>query len=125
MLLFYWITGVLLGGIWLWQLCSVLYGIPKIVDITLPEWDATTATLPHLSVVVPARNEGDHIAACLTSLLSLDYPALEIIAVNDRSSDATGATMDEVAATPLAAGRLHIIHVTQLPEGWLGKTHAM
>jgi glycosyltransferase involved in cell wall biosynthesis len=125
MLLFYWITGVLLGGVWLWQLANVIFGMPRVVDISQPAWDAAGTELPRLTVIVPARNEAEHIRDCLTSLLSLDYPALEIIAVNDRSSDATGAIMDEVAATPLANGRLRIIHVTELPDRWLGKTHAM
>ncbi len=125
MLLFYWITGGVLAVVWLWQLGNVLFGMPRLLDVSLPEWEAGDAALPRLSVVVPARNEAEHIRGCLTSLLSLDHPSLEVIAVNDRSTDATGAIMEEVAATPQAAGRLHIIHVTELPDRWLGKTHAM
>src|SRR6185312_7238007 len=104
---------------------NVLFGMQRIVDLSQPAWDATGTSLPRLSVVVPARNEAEHIRACLTSLLALDYPDLEVIAVNDRSTDATGSIMDEVAAMPESSGRLRIIHVTELPLRWLGKTHAM
>ena len=99
--------------------------MPRIPDVSQPAWDAGLSTLPRLSVVVPARNEGEHIRGCLTSLLALDYPDLEVIAINDRSTDNTGHIMDEVASSPVASGRLHIIHVTELPPRWLGKTHAM
>src|SRR4051794_24581150 len=124
MLLFYWITGMLLAAVWLWQLGNVVFGMSKVIDISKPEWDAAPAELPRLSVIVPARNEAEHIRACLTSLLSLDYAALEVIAVNDRSTDATGDLMNEVAASA-PHGRLSIVHVTELPGRWLGKTHAM
>src|SRR5213080_3958597 len=102
MLLFFWVSGLLLAGIWLWLLANVIFGMPKVVDISQPGWDATTAVLPRLSVIVPARNEAEHIRGCLTSLLSLDYPSLEVIAVNDRSTDGSGAIMDEVASSPVA-----------------------
>lgn len=124
MLVFFWISGLLLAALWLWQLGNVLLGMPKVVDISGPEWAAVSATLPRLTVVVPARDEATHIRGCLTSLLALDYPSLEVIAVNDRSTDETGNIMDEVAASPSGA-RLQVIHVKELPPRWLGKTHAM
>ena len=80
------------------------------------------AEWPLLSVLVPARDEGPHIGAGLKSLLASDYPRLEIIAIDDRSRDETGRVMDELAATD---PRLKVIHVTELPAGWLGKNHAM
>lgn len=77
---------------------------------------------PSLSVIVPARDEGPHVSAGLNSLLSCDYPHLQIIAVDDRSRDETGRVMDELAAKD---ARLKVIHITELPAGWLGKNHAM
>lgn len=77
---------------------------------------------PLISVMVPARDEGPNISAGLKSLLASDYPRLEIIAINDRSRDNTGRVMDELAATD---SRLRVIHVQELPNGWLGKNHAM
>lgn len=77
---------------------------------------------PKLSIIVPARNEAPQISDCLASLLSSDYPALEIIAVNDRSTDQTGFLMERLATTD---PRLTVVHIDQLPAGWLGKTHAL
>lgn len=77
---------------------------------------------PALSVIVPACNEGDTLEAALSTLLASDYPALEIVIVNDRSTDATGAIIERMASTD---SRILPVHVTDLPEGWLGKLHAM
>jgi cellulose synthase/poly-beta-1,6-N-acetylglucosamine synthase-like glycosyltransferase len=74
---------------------------------------------------VPAKDEAAAIAHSLRSLLACDYPNLQIVAVDDRSTDATGRLMDEIAASPASNGRLRVLHVKKLPEGWMGKPHAM
>jgi GT2 family glycosyltransferase len=76
-----------------------------------------------VAVIVPARNEAAGVRACLESLLGQDYSNLWVIAVDDRSTDETGAILDGVAAAH--AGQLEVMHVAELPAGWLGKTHAM
>jgi cellulose synthase/poly-beta-1,6-N-acetylglucosamine synthase-like glycosyltransferase len=77
---------------------------------------------PKLSLLVACRDEAANVRAALSSVLAQDYPALEVVAVDDRSGDATGAILDELAAQhPM----LRVVHVTSLPEGWLGKTHAL
>jgi glycosyltransferase involved in cell wall biosynthesis len=84
--------------------------------------------LPDLAVIVPACNEGAAIEATLRSLLASTGLRLEIIAVDDRSTDRTGELMDAVAAGAQAAGgphRLQIVHNRELPAGWLGKPHAL
>ncbi len=78
--------------------------------------------LPSISVIVPARNEAAQIRNGLTTLLQSAGVEYEVIAVDDRSTDATGSIMDEIAATD---ARLKVIHITELPDGWLGKNHAM
>jgi len=77
---------------------------------------------PRLSILVPALNEGKTIRAALTTLLAVDYPDLEIICVNDRSSDDTGAVIAQLAAQDM---RIKAIDVSELPNGWLGKVHAL
>jgi GT2 family glycosyltransferase len=87
--------------------------------------EALPPVRPALTVIVPARNEAASIERTLRSLLEQTVP-VEIIAVDDRSEDATGAIMDRVAAEAVAGGRsLRVIHVEELPAGWMGKTHAM
>ena len=79
-------------------------------------------SLPRLSVVVPARDEGATIGRAVRSLLAQDYPSLEVIVVDDRSSDATAEVLREVAAND---GRLQVLRVDELPARWLGKNHAL
>ena len=90
-------------------------------DMPVPETGALTA-LPRVSVVVAARNEGTTIEPALSSVLELDYPNLEAIAVDDRSDDDTGDVLDNLAALH---PQLHVIHVVELPAGWIGKSHAL
>jgi hypothetical protein len=90
---------------------------------TLREWDGPMpSSWPKVSVIVPCRNEAGGVEKAMSSLLAQDYPDLEIVAVDDRSEDRTGALLDALAAHD---SRLIVLHVETLPEGWLGKNHAM
>ncbi len=80
------------------------------------------AVWPKVSIVLAARNEGATLGAAVPTMLALDYPDLEVIAVNDRSEDNTGAILDEIAARQ---PRLTVDHIRVLPTGWIGKTHAL
>ena len=77
---------------------------------------------PCVSIIVPARNEEKEIAIALQSLLRQDYTNLEIIVINDRSTDRTREILDEFARN---YSNLQVIHKTELPEDWLGKNHAL
>jgi glycosyltransferase involved in cell wall biosynthesis len=77
---------------------------------------------PKISVIIAARNEARKIEQGLQSVLAQDYPNIEFIAVDDRSTDETGRILDRMAGQD---PRLHIAHVTDLPVGWLGKNHAL
>lgn len=76
---------------------------------------------PTLSVIVPARNEAVNIARCVTSLLRSTYPALEVIVVDDHSTDDTGRLAREAGGTD---ARLRVVTVPDLAPGWLGKQWA-
>ena len=121
-----WIAGGILALAWFSRILDAGLGMPHVADIAKPQWDLTPAApQPRVSIVVPARNEEPHIGETLTRLLALEYSNYEVIAVNDRSTDGTGPRMDEVAGRPEAKSKLKVIHVTDLPPGWMGKTHAM
>lgn len=78
--------------------------------------------LPALTVLVAAKDEEANIGRCVEGLLAQDYPNLQVIAINDRSDDRTGAILDEIAARD---ARLEPVHVQSLPAGWFGKNNAM
>jgi len=77
---------------------------------------------PKVSIIIPARNEERNIQEALRSVLSQDYENAEVIVINDRSADQTGAILDRMARTH---PELRVVHVTDLPQGWLGKSHAL
>lgn len=108
---------------WLYKLIEAWRGLPRVPNLHEARYDRMPEGMPSITVIVPARNEETDIEACLRSLLEQDYPALQIIAIDDRSTDATGSIMDRLSAE--SPERLRVIHVIDLPEGWLGKTHAM
>jgi len=120
-----WIAGMLLAYSWGSRIIQAAIGVPTIADISQAKWDLRTEPAPKVTIIVPARNEAEHIEACLRSLLTLDYENYEVLAVNDRSTDATREAMGRVASNSQDHARLHVIHVDSLPAGWLGKAHAM
>jgi glycosyltransferase involved in cell wall biosynthesis len=118
---------------WLWKGITALLGMPSLPDLsrmdldTLPSIPSTRGG-PSLTVVVPARDEEASIETCLRSLLTSTGLRLQIIAVDDRSSDRTGERMDAITAEVRASKTAHqfeVIHIKDLPQGWLGKPHAL
>lgn len=80
---------------------------------------------PLLSVIIPARNEAANIETCLHSILGTAYVPMEVIVVDDRSSDGTAAMIEQVARSPEARGRLRLVRGAELPAGWFGKPWAL
>ncbi|MCO4763928.1 MAG: glycosyltransferase [Myxococcales bacterium] len=95
-----------------------LWCVPRLSE----RQDAAPAKWPSISVVVPARDEEATLGHCLGSLLDQDYDRLQVVAVNDRSSDGTGALIDALAQSD---PRVCAVHVETLPPAWLGKVHAL
>ena len=78
--------------------------------------------LPRVSLIVAARNEERNLEGALASLLTQDYPALEVIVVDDRSTD---ATPEILARAQARHPKLRVVRIDTLPAGWLGKNHAL
>jgi glycosyltransferase involved in cell wall biosynthesis len=142
MVYFHWIAGTILALAWFSRIVDAALGMPSVADVSRLEWDrnpVSPAGNPRVSIIVPARNEQDIIEQALNTLLALDYDNYEVIAVNDRSDDSTGEIMERLARNqnprPVSAKSgetrlghppvLRVIYHTELPAGWLGKTHAM
>ncbi|MGI8906003.1 MAG: glycosyltransferase [Candidatus Sumerlaeaceae bacterium] len=122
----FWFWLLLAAGAFIYWVVAIVSGfrgartVSFLSKLPLPD---DPATLPKLSVVVPARNEEAGIRACLESLLAQEYPNLEILVMEDRSTDRTHEIADEIAAR--SNGRLVVEHITECPEGWLGKCNAL
>ena len=132
-----------LSGIWALGGVAWLFGVAWLVGVGVTVGRATTGfarlprlgdgmrvgragpaaeALPSVSVIVAARNEAVSLAPALGSILASDYPRLEVVAVDDRSSDGTGAILDALAQRD---PRLRVLRLTELPSGWLGKNRAL
>ena len=123
------VLSALVAGFWALSGLAVMRGLPRVPDLAPLATGSTGETgaegKPQLTVVIPARNESTAIEATLRSLLAQTIP-LTILAVDDRSTDETGTIMSRVASEPTPPGKfLSAMHVRELPEGWLGKPHAM
>src|SRR5579863_4791600 len=127
MVYFHWIAGTILALAWFSRIVDAAIGMPSVANISTDEWDLNPVGAggnPRVSIIVPARNEEEDIAQCLSSLLELDYDNYKIIAVDDRSTDRTGEIMEDLARKARGS-TLKVLHHRELPSGWLGKTHAM
>jgi hypothetical protein len=80
------------------------------------------SALPAVSVIFSARNEAEKMPAALRSMLALDYPGYEVVAVDDRSSDGTTQILREISQT---CKHLRTARVEALPARWLGKPHGL
>lgn len=121
-----------LAAAWLWKGITAYRGMPSLPDLSRTNLDALPPIppqeAPDLTVIVPARDEEASIETCLRSLIASAGLRLQIIPVDDRSTDRTGELMECIARE--AAGtssphRFEVLHITSLPAKWLGKPHAM
>ncbi len=122
---------------WVSKTYAAVSMLPTVTTLTGVDWDIGPVRSPTLTVVVPAKDEAENIAATLDALLAADYQHLRIVVVNDRSTDGTAAILDAYKDTYIGLGpegkkdrqdavaRLQVMHIAELPEGWLGKTYAL
>jgi chlorobactene glucosyltransferase len=115
--------------IYLFLIASILVvlGSNAIVNILFGLWlgkvrpAPNPAGLPTVSLLIPMRNEAAIIGETLANLRSLSYPQLEILILDDQSSDGSGEIARQGAASD---ARVRILPGEQLPAGWLGKNWA-
>jgi len=107
----------ILGGLILITLNYLLnlksFRFPKITSISNPP--------PRISVLIPARNEEARLRPCLSTLSDSDYPILEILVLDDHSTDGTAQLVEQRIK---GDSRIHLLSGKPLPEGWVGKPWA-
>ncbi|MDK2463712.1 MAG: glycosyltransferase family 2 protein [Candidatus Korarchaeota archaeon] len=108
---------IALGAIHAWLAVRALLGMSRIPRLN----PARVRGGPRVSVIVPARNERGRVGRCVRSLLSQDYGDLEVIVVDDSSTD---GTPDEALEAAAGDPRFRLVRTPKPPEGWLGKTWA-
>lgn len=124
--MFFGILAVIVFLYWLFMLVVSARGLRLVPR--LPVLKQPTPDEPFVSVIVAAKDEEESIGRTLANLLALDYPHYEVIVVNDRSEDGTREQIEAVKRWAEETGKqvpLHIVHIQVLPDGWLGKNHAL
>ena len=130
-------SDVLMMLSWAMWLPAALYGV-IVLRWLMGHWELTQAARsrliasgpagdwgdppPRVTVVIAAHNEANTIGPCLASILGQGYPNLQVIVANDRSTDGTGEVVRAVAREH---AQVRCVDIGELPEGWLGKTHAV
>ena len=118
------VVGSIGALVWVAQLAHLIRHRRDI--IFLADLDPPTAAPddPSVALIVAARDEAGGVEAAVRSMLREvePDPGLRLVVVDDRSLDGTGAILDGLAA---AHPQLRVVHVAELPDGWLGKTNAL
>ncbi len=111
----------LVALLWIAEAIDLARGVPSIPSINDVS-PLADANCPAVSILFGARDEAQKLPQALETFLSLNYPRYEVIAVDDRSADATGAILAEGARRN---ARMKPVRIDSLPAGWLGKPHAL
>lgn len=118
-----WIGLGLAGLFWLAVLLTTIYRrLTNPYRIGLDSYPDSTVDLGTVSVVIPARNEEDNIEKCVRSVLDQSYPHVEVVVLDDGSTDETPAILERLAS---ADERVQVLSGSELPAGWKGKCWAL
>jgi hypothetical protein len=94
---------------------------PEPVRAGAGQGNSAARSAPQVSVLIPARNEATAIATCLQAILASRDVELDVVVLDDASTDGTAGVVERIAA---ADGRVRHVHGRPLPAGWCGKQHA-
>jgi len=94
------------------------------IPLSSRSYDGPPPDAPFVSVLIAGKDEEANIERAVRSMLRQDYPNFEVIVVNDRSTDRTPRILESLKAED-QTGRLRVLHLTELREGWFGKNNAM
>jgi glycosyltransferase involved in cell wall biosynthesis len=118
------ILGIYAGIVAIWPIRLVVLSMilrrQEVLSGKSPPYNQPEA--PLVSAILPAKDEEANLAECLLSVSRQTYPNLEILVVDDRSTDRTGEIARGIAATD---PRICVFTIDRLPPGWTGKTHAL
>jgi chlorobactene glucosyltransferase len=99
---------------------TLIFGWMDVLTLRSPRFSEPDP--PLVSAIVPAKDEEKTLDECLASVLSQGYPNLEVLVVDDRSTDRTAEIAESAAARD---PRVRPVSIEELPAGWTGKTHAL
>ncbi len=117
----YTLVAILIGicGAWIFLIKSMVNSFR--LTPHLDKFENTSKGNPKVSIILPARNEEEHIGKCLDSLIKQDYENYEIIVIDDSSEDSTGKIISEYAKK---YPKVIPVSARPKPEGWMGKNWA-
>ena len=114
----------LLIGPFAWVVYGVLmYAGKRKMQLLRRPPDPLKPDPPRVTLLIPAKDEGERIRACIDSALAQEYPNFNVIAIDDRSTDNTGAVMDDIASRHPNLKAFH--NTVAPPPGWTGKNNAL
>jgi glycosyltransferase involved in cell wall biosynthesis len=109
------------AALWIYGAIEAAIGVPRLASLAgAPPLD--DADCPSISILFAARDEAHKLPGALATLLVVDYPRYEVVAVNDRSEDGTEEILKRAAQEN---PHMKAVSVRELPGGWLGKPHAL
>ncbi len=113
---------IALAAIWPVRYVVVLI-VERLCDFLTPQSPRFSAENPPLvTAIIPAKDEETTLADCLNTVITQSYPNMEILVIDDRSTDATPEIARKFAERD---PRIRVITIDNLPEGWTGKTHGL